>query len=182
MMNILTQIGNFFGAIYNFIQTNPFFAKNIFNFLVVIAFFIWLLFFKLDVVGLLEKKSQETQATIKDAEDKKISAIKHYNDTKEALKNVDNDVKDIVNNAKEVAKNIEESSKSKLNSELENLETRTKVLEKNQTNKVKEEISQTVANAAVAISEEYIKNSLDEQTHKELIYNFINDLENVGVN
>ena len=49
---------HFFAKTYNFIQTTPFFTENVFNFILVVAFFIWLLFFKLDIVGLLDKKSK----------------------------------------------------------------------------------------------------------------------------
>jgi len=47
--------------------------------------------------------------------------------------------------------------------------------------KAKEEVSRNIALAAVAVSKEYIENSLDENSHKELIYNFINDLDNMKV-
>ncbi|MCQ2957532.1 MAG: hypothetical protein MJ180_01365 [Candidatus Gastranaerophilales bacterium] len=157
------------------------FHSNIINFILVLAFFIWLLFFKLDIIGMLAKKSEETINTIKKSENKKEEAIKHLADTKTSLQNVDNDVKEIVQNAKQLAKNLEEKAESKLKDELVNLENRANILKEGYESKAKEEITKKIANAAVAVSKEYIENSLDENTHRELIYNFINDLENMRV-
>jgi len=170
-----------FAAGYNFLQTAPFFSKNLFNFVLVVAFFVWLLFFKLDVLGMLANKAQETIDTIKKSEDGKKQAEKHLKDTKKSLKNVDKDVEKIVEDAKVIAKTIKDKSKEKLNAELENLEKRATVLKEGYEQKAKNEVSKTIANAAVAVSKEYIVNSLDENTHKELIYNFINDLDNMRV-
>jgi len=170
-----------FAAGYNFLQTAPFFSKNLFNFVLVVAFFVWLLFFKLDVLGMLANKAQETIDTIKKSEDGKKQAEKHLKDTKKSLKNVDKDVEKIVDDAKVIAKTIKDKSKEKLNAELENLEKRATVLKEGYEQKAKNEVSKTIANAAVAVSKEYIVNSLDENTHKELIYNFINDLDNMRV-
>ena len=157
------------------------FHSNIINFIIVLIFFIWLLFFKLDVIGFFGRKSQETIDTIKNSENKKEEAINHLKETKSSLKNVDNEVKQIVDDAKKIAKSIEEKAETKLKDELVNLDNRAKLLEAGYVSKAKEEISRKISNAAVAISEEYIKNSLDEETHKELIYNFINDLDNMRV-
>ena len=157
------------------------FHSNIINFIIVLIFFIWLLFFKLDVIAFFGKKSQETIDTIRNSENKKKDAINHLEETKSSLKNVDSDVKKIVNDAKKIAKTIEEKAEIKLKDELVNLENRSKLLEAGYVSKAKEEISRKISTAAVAVSEEYIKNSLDENTHKELIYNFINDLDNMKV-
>ena len=157
------------------------FNSNIINFLIVASFLIWLLFFKIDVVKFFDKKSQETKTIITNSEKKKTDAIAHLSETKEALKNVDNDVAKIVQDAKEIANTIEEKSQEKLNSELANLDNRTNILKEAHESKAKEEVSRNIALAAVAVSKEYIENSLDENSHKELIYNFINDLDNMKV-
>ena len=164
---------------YNFIQTAPFFSKNLFNFILVVAFFVWLLFFKLDILGMLSKKAEETIDTIKKSEDSKKEAEKHLKDTKKSLKNVDKDVEKIVEDAKVIANTIEEKSKEKLQVELDNLEKRAAVLKDGYEQKAKNEVSKKIANAAIAVSKEYIVNSLDDETHRELIYNFINDLDNM---
>ena len=160
---------------------NYIFHSNVINFILVAIFFIWLLFFKLDIVNFFEKKSQHIKSLIKGSEQKKEDAIKHLCDTKDALKNVDNDVEKIVSDAQEIAKTIEEKSQEKLNSELVNLENRANILKEAHESKAKEEVSRKVALAAIAVSKEYIENSLDENTHKELIYNFINDLDELKV-
>ena len=155
--------------------------SNVFNFFVVAYFLYWILFKKLDVIAFFEKKSQEIKSYIKNSEQKKVDAIKHYGDTQKALKNVDNDVKQIVSDAQVIAKTIEEKSEAKLSVELANLDNRTTLLKEAHESKAKEEVSSAIALAAVAVSKEYIENSLDENAHKELIYNFINDLEKMKV-
>ena len=157
------------------------FHSNIINFIIVLVFFIWLLFFKMDIIAFFGRKSQEIIDTIKNSENKKEEAINHLEETKSSLKNVDKDVKKIVDDAKKIAKTIEEKAETKLKDELVNLDNRSKLLEAGYVSKAKEEISRKISNAAVAVSEEYIKNSLDDKTHKELIYNFINDLDNMRV-
>ena len=177
IIQIFKIIGHFFASVYNFIQTSPFFTSNLFNFIIVAAFFIWLLFYFLDVVSILDKKSKETVKSITDAENKKTESQKHLEDTKKSLQNVDNDVKEILSEAENIAQNIENSSKIKLDEELLNLKNRENLLKNAQVSKAKDEVSVVIANAAVALSKEYIKNSLDEKAQKELIYNFINDLD-----
>lgn len=177
LAEVLKYIGDFFSAVYNFIQTSPLFVSNLFNFILVAVFFIWLLFYVLDVVGIMDKKSKETIQAITDAENKKADAQRHFENTKKSLENVDEDVKNIVSDAKNIAQNIETNSETKLAEELVNLKNRETVLKEAQIMKAKNEVSVVIANAAVAVSEEYIKNSLDEATHKELIYNFIDDLD-----
>ena len=155
--------------------------SNFINFIFVAWFLCWLLFKKLDVVAFFEKKSQETKNLIRNSADKKTDAIKHFNETKKALKNVDVDVDKILSDAQEISKTIEEKSQNKLNSEILDLENRTEILKDAHESKAKEEVSRKVAMAAIAVSKEYIEQTLDENTHKELIYNFINDLEKMKV-
>ena len=166
-----------FSSVYNFVQTNTFFTTNLFNFILVVAFFVWLLFYFIDVIGILDKKSKETLKTISDSENKKTEAQKQLDDTKKSLQNVDSDVKGIISEANTIAKNIKNNSKAKLEEELSNLKTRENLLKDAQVKKAKNDISVVIANAAVSVSKEYIKNSLDEKTHQELIYNFIDSLD-----
>ena len=156
----------FLAKVYNFIQTTPFFSKNLFNFLVVLGFFAWLLV-KFDFLGILDKKKDEIISTIRNAENRKKQSVKELQNTTNALKNIDKDIEQIVNEAKNIAKNIEQKSQEKLKQGYES--------------KAKIEVSQKIANASVAIAKQYIENSLDENMHKELIYNFINNLENMRV-
>jgi len=177
--NILIPLGQAFGAAYNFIQTTPFFSKNLFNFICVVAFFIWLLFYKIDIISLFAKKAEETKNTIKNSENKKADAIVHLNNTKDSLKNIDSDVEKIIENAKDIAKTMSEKAEDKLKKELNSLEERTNILTKGYEHRVQSEVSKNIANAAIMVSKEYMQNSLDENAQKELIYNFINDLENM---
>ena len=70
----MSTVGTFFAAIYDFIQNFWVFKSNLFNFILVLGFFVWLLFYFLDVIGILDKKSKETIKTITDAENKKTGA------------------------------------------------------------------------------------------------------------
>ena len=166
-----------FSAIYKFIQTNTIFTSNLFNFIIVIAFFIWLLFKVVDIMGILDKKRLETVKTITNSENKKAEAENHLVETQKSLENIDSEVKNILTEAKNTARNIENNSENYLKQELENLKSREKLLNAAQINKAKSEVSIVIANAAIAVSEEYIKNSLDDDAHRELINNFIDDLD-----
>ena len=179
--SILIPIAKFFGLVYQYIQSSPFFTTNLFNFIIVVGFFVWLLFFQLDITGIFAKKQKEIIGSINSSENRKNDAIKFFEETKNSLKNVDNDIKKIDTDAKSLAQKIEEQNSVKIQKEIANIENRTDILKTNHENKAKEEVSQQIANAAIAVSKEYIENSLDENTQKELIYNFIEDLENMRV-
>ncbi len=166
---------------YDYISHTLFFTSNTFNFIIVVAFFVWLLFGKLDFVGVLENKRKEITEYINNSESKKANAIKYFAETKESLKNIDYETQKIISDAKAIAESIEDKTKNKIEEELAGLENRVKILKEAHESKIKEEISQKIANAAILVSKEYIENSLNEGTHKELIYSFIDNLENMKV-
>ena len=178
--NVLVPVGHFFAFIYNFIEHNDFFMKNAFNFIIVAGSFIFA-YFALNVTGIFEKKSKEISDTIKNSEDKKATAISHLEETKNSLKNVDKDIAKIVSDAKELAQVIAEKSDVKLKAELDNLKERENILKDGYEKKAEKEVFIKISNAAISVSKEYIENSLDENTHKELIYDFINNLDNMRV-
>ena len=179
--SILSSIANFFAGIYEFIQHCPLFTTNLLNFIIVVAFFIWLLFFKLDVINIFAQKRQKTINAINSSENRKNDSIKYFEETKNSLKNIDKDLEKIDTDAKSLAQKIEEQNAIKIQKEVEGIENRTNILKINHENKAKEEVSQKIASAAIAVSKEYIENSIDENTQKELIYDFINNLENMRV-
>ena len=179
--SILSSIANFFAGIYEFIQHCPLFTTNLLNFIIVVAFFIWLLFFKLDVINIFAQKRQKTINAINSSENRKNDSIKYFEETKNSLKNIAKDLEKIDTDAKSLAQKIEEQNVIKIQKEVEGIENRTNILKINHENKAKEEVSQKIASAAIAVSKEYIENSLDENTQKELIYDFINNLENMRV-
>lgn len=180
LISICIFISKILATVYNFIQTTPFFSKNLFNFLLVVAFFVWLSI-KFDFIGLLDKKKDEIINLIRHSENEKENSKNELNNTANSLQNIDNDVKKIVDDAKNIAKSIETKSQEKLNEEISNLDKRAEKLKQGYENKAKVEVSQKIANASIAISKHYIENSLDENMHKELIYNFINNLDNMRV-
>lgn len=157
------------------------FKSNVINFILVVLFLYWLLFIKIDIIKFLEDKSKEIIDTIRQAESKKANAIQKLENTKESLKNIDVEMDKIVFDAHNLSDDIRAKSKEKIKKELANIEERTVALEKAHQSKAKEEVSRKVANASILVAKEYIENSLDEATHKELIYNFINDLDNMRV-
>ena len=157
------------------------FKSNVINFILVVLFLYWLLFIKIDSIKFLEDKSKEIIDTIRQAESKKANAIQKLENTKESLKNIDVEMDKIVFDAHNLSDDIRAKSKEKIKKELANIEERTVALEKAHQSKAKEEVSRKVANASILVAKEYIENSLDEASHKELIYNFINDLDNMRV-
>ena len=85
-----------------------------------------------------------------------------------------------MSDAKETAQAIEKASKLKLDEDIASLKASLEVLIATQKSKAKEEVSMKISQVAIDVSKKYIENSLDENMHKELIYNFINDLEKLG--
>ena len=77
---------------------------------------------------LFKIKIATVKSSIKNSENKKNDAINYLGQTKESLKNVDNDVAKIVADAEDIAKTIKEKSQTKLDAELSNLENRTNIL------------------------------------------------------
>ena len=177
LMNILNSI---VGAYMSFVNT-AFVRSNSLNFILFLIFFVWL-FKKIDFSGIIARKRQEIIDTIKKSEEDKLKAKENLEKTQESLKNIDNDIQKIIDDGKNTANLVKKQAEEKVVRELDSIKEKTeKQLEANE-NKVKNEISKSVVSAAIAISKQHIISSLDEQTQKELIYKFIDELDNLEVN
>ncbi len=180
-MEILMNILNSIGSVYMGFVNSTLVRSNTLNFLLFIGFFIWL-FIKIDFSGIISKKRQEIIDTIKKSEEDKIKAKENLEKTQESLKNIDNDIQKIIDEGKNTANLVKQQAEEKVVKELNSIKEKTdKQFEANE-NKVKNEISKSVVSAAIAISKQHIISSLDETTQKELIYKFIDELDNLEVN
>ena len=176
LMNILTSICNLYMSFVN----TTLVRSNSLNFILFILFFVWL-FKKIDFSGIISKKRQEIINSIKKSEEDKIKAKENLEKTQDSLKNIDEDVQKIIDDGKNTANLVKQQAEEKVVKEIKAIEEKTeKQLEANE-NKVKNEISKSVVSAAIAISKQHIISSLDEKTQKELIYKFIDELDNLEV-
>lgn len=176
IMNILNSA---WGLYMSFVNTTLV-RSNLLNFILFILFFVWL-FKKIDFSGFISKKRQEIIDSIKKSEEDKIKAKENLEKTQDSLKNIDEDVQKIIDDGKNTANLVKQQAEEKVIKEIKSIEEKTeKQLEANE-NKVKNEISKSVVSAAIAISKQHIISSLDEKTQKELIYKFIDELDNLEV-
>ncbi len=177
LMNILNSACNLY---MSFINTTLV-RSNSLNFILFLIFFAWL-FKKIDFSGIIAKKRQEIIDTIKKSEEDKINAKENLEKTQESLKNIDDDIQKIIEDGKNTANLVKQQAEERVVKELDSIKEKTeKQFEANE-NKVKNEISKSVVSAAIAISKQHIISSLDEKTQKELIYKFIDELDNLEVN
>jgi F-type H+-transporting ATPase subunit b len=199
LTNVLTPIADFFKSTWDVLAVflEPIFSaignlyvsfinttlvrSNSLNFILFLIFFAWL-FKKIDFSGIIAKKRQEIIDTIKKSEEDKLKAKENLEKTQDSLKNIDNDIQKIIDDGKNTANLVKQQAEEKVVKELNSIEEKTqKQFEANE-NKVKNEISKSVVTAAIAISKQHIISSLDETTQKELIYKFIDELDNLEVN
>ena len=176
LMNIVNSICNLYMSFVN----TTLVRSNLLNFILFILFFVWL-FKKIDFSGFISKKRQEIIDSIKKSEEDKIKAKENLEKTQDSLKNIDEDVQKIIDDGKNTANLVKQQAEEKVIKEIKSIEEKTeKQLEANE-NKVKNEISKSVVSAAIAISKQHIISSLDEKTQKELIYKYIDELDNLEV-
>lgn len=156
------------------------FHSNIFNWLLVVIFVLWLLK-KFDVIGFFETKQKEIKDSIEKALQAKEEAQKELQDTQEKIKNVEAETTAIIEDSKETAVVMSDKVKDNATLKVKELNENTQKTIEAQTKSTVNSLSKEVTSAAFEIAQEHIKSAMNDDIQKEYIDEFIDNLENVKV-
>lgn len=150
--------------------------SNLFNFLIVILFIVWVIK-KANLAELIAKKQAEIAELIKNALEEKKIKQNHLLVTKTKVSNVKQEVLNIIDEGEQVANNISESILEDAEKQSEDMHKKAVVSVNNQKQIVSSDVRVKISNAAFYIAEEHIKQAIDERLQKKYIDEFINDLD-----
>jgi len=150
--------------------------SNLFNFLIVILFIVWVIK-KANLAELIAKKQAEIAELIKNALEEKKIKQNHLLVTKTKVSNVKQEVLNIIDEGEQVANNISESILEDAEKQSEDMHKKAVVSVNNQKQMVSSDVRVKISNAAFYIAEEHIKQAIDERLQKKYIDEFINNLD-----
>ena len=155
--------------------------SNVIN-LLLVYWTIWFLFFKkFNIIKFLENKVEEVKASIKAAEEGKFEAQNKLKSSEDDLKNIEKVILEVNESYKKIAVSMKEKIDAETVKELENIQEKTQKVVNSEKVNAKNKVTEGMINASVEVAKEYIKNSLTENDHKQLVYDFIDDLDKVQV-
>jgi F0F1-type ATP synthase membrane subunit b/b' len=159
-------------------EINIILNSNLLNFIIVIVFLIWVIR-KANLSTLITQKQNEIVESIKNAEDEKKIKQNHLLVTKTKVSNVKQEVLKIIDEGEQVASNISESILDDADKQSEDMNKKAAASIKNEKQVVSGEVMTKIMGAAFYISEEHIKQAIDERLHRKYIDEFINNLDSI---
>ena len=143
---------------------------NLFNFIIFAAVFA-LIFWKIDLIGLLEKGRQSIAEKIEDSETKRNEAEAGLQTIEDKVSNLENTVKELIVKSEENANIVGEKMISDANNTAQNIKSGTIKLTENKAALLKNDIMRRVSLAAVEIAKSHILNELmsNKELHNKLI-------------
>ena len=143
---------------------------NLFNFIIFAAIFA-LIFWKVDLIGGLEKGRQAIADKIEDSETKKTDAESGLQAIEDKVSNIENTISDLIAKSEENANIVGQKIISDANSTAENIKSGTVKLTENKAALLKNDIMRRVSLAAVEIAKNHILNELmsNKELHNKLI-------------
>lgn len=156
------------------------FHSNVINWLIVVAFVIWLIK-KANVVGMLKSRQEQVAQSIAKAEETKAQAEEVLAKAQESVKDLDSEVSKILDDANSSAASMSEKIKNDTEQKLEeinkNLQKTIEVEEKS----AAEEVLRGLSKEAFDVASGKIKDALNDELHQKYIHNFIDSLDETKV-
>ena len=143
---------------------------NLFNFIIFAAVFA-LIFWKIDLIGGLEKGRLSIAEKIEDSETKKEEAESNLQTIEDKVTNLENEIEQLVGKSEENANLVGQKIISDANVAAENIKTGTLKLADNKAALLKNDIMRRASLAAVEIARNHIINELmrNHDLHNKLI-------------
>ena len=143
---------------------------NLFNFIIFAAVFA-LIFWKVDLIGGLEKGRKAIADKIEDSETKKAEAETGLQTIEDKVSNIESTINDLIVKSEENANLVGQKIISDANNTAENIKSGTLKLTENKAALLKNDIMRRVSLAAVEIAKSHILNELmsNHELHNKLI-------------
>ena len=152
---------------------------NTFNFAILLLIFA-IIFVKLNIPKIIENIKNDIINTVDNAQSEKLTSLKELDQTKNLVKNTDNEVAQQLNRAKISAKTLENDIKSNTSQQITNIEKNIERVIKSEEQKTHNELTEKTINSAIELAKLKIKSSLkeDETLHNRLLDNCLDELRN----
>ena len=151
---------------------------NLINFLIVISTLVWI-FKKAHLGSLIQKMADDIKSNVEESNHRAESALKEYEETKEATKGVEELQKKIIKQAEINAQCIKEKIEQKTTLKQEDIRTNLRKAFERQEEKYKNLTVDEVYIASIELAKEEILKRLDKNVHKKLINSSIDELNNL---
>lgn len=159
---------------------NTIYNSNVVNFIFVLLFVVWLCK-KFNIAKAIADQRDAIIATIRAAEEKKVKAELELDAVEKKIRRSEDEVSKIIENSKDVAESLSDRIFKETESSIEEIVQRSHRTIESERESAKSVLNRQVTNAAFAVSEEHIKNSIDEHLHTKYINEFIDGLSNLKV-
>jgi ATP synthase F0 subunit b len=156
------------------------YSSNIINFLLVVAFLVWLTK-KYHLLSAITDKQDIIAKTVHNAEEDKAKAEKDLQESHDRIKNLGDETQKITEEAKGIADSLAERIRveAQLNAtDIHKKADRAIEVEKEMASN---EVLQDISRAAYNIAEKHVKQAIDTRLHKKYIDEFIDNLDNAKV-
>lgn len=152
---------------------------NTFNFAILLLIFA-IIFVKLNIPKIIENIKNDIINTVDNAQSEKLTSLNELDQTKNLVKNTDNEVAQQLNRAKISAKTLENDIKSNTSQQITNIEKNIERVIKSEEQKTHNELTEKTINSAIELAKLKIKSSLkeDETLHNRLLDNCLDELRN----
>ncbi|MDD3150487.1 MAG: hypothetical protein PHV68_06600 [Candidatus Gastranaerophilales bacterium] len=156
------------------------FHSNIINFLIVLAFIIWLVK-KFNIIGQIDKKRVQIENEILSSKEKQKQSEVILEQSQKNVEDIGIKTDEILKNSKELVSNLVEKVHNETETQVKSIENRTSLNIETEKKRANEDVSKIVSKAAFIVASEHITKAIDDEMHEKFIDNFIENIENMKV-
>ncbi len=157
---------------------NTILKSNVLNLLLVIAFLVWIAK-KQKLFSAFEKKQLQIKHKIENSEREKHNSEREIKNIETKLSKSDDEVLQIKKDGEDLANALSGKIIEEANSQVRDLSAKTEKIIEADKNSALYEIEKNISDYSFKTAEEHIKNSMNEETHKKYIEDFLKDIENL---
>ncbi|MGD9580174.1 MAG: F0F1 ATP synthase subunit B [Vampirovibrionia bacterium] len=155
--------------------------SNIVNIAIAFAIIAWAVK-KFNLLGGIDDSQKKIIDELRSSEKTKENALKQLEDAEIRLGKAKEEADLIIKNAEKLAAKIKEDITAEAERDAERILLQAQKAIQNEKEQAKAEIQKNLTAAALEVAKDNIRDSLDENWHKSIINDFVNNLSNVKVN
>lgn len=155
-----------------------FFKNNLVNWLILVGLIVWAV--QKAVPSMVEKRAKSINETIDAANKARAEAEEFLKEQKEKVENAEAEAEKILEEAKVVAGQMKKEMISQTESDIEALKHKFDAAIENERQVVVTETRKAAVMAAMKLSEGYLKSNISAGQRKELMNQFIQELDSIG--
>ena len=154
--------------------------SNIINLLAVAVFLVWLVK-KFNLIGIIDNKIEQIKSFVKNAEQVREQVIAELKEVKNRVKNISEEKLENTKEAQKTADMYKEKIEAETVQSLQEIEKNTEKGLDAEQKSLKKSIGREVAQDALEIAKEHIKQAITDDMQKKYINDFIDSLDGMKV-